>query len=189
MAIDVEKARTEGYKFGIADSSPSNNYIGYDYFVRVEGNDLVIYFDDCLISASVSAKVNDEPFTNADPSHHTTLTNGQELRLPLPAVTDNNSSGGGGVTAVIEGNGNQRTLTITVDGVKYPNQPWSNNGSSTYELGGYKFNVAIQGNKVSDITILEKPATPSSPSSDTQRIVYLFFHLEKGITHYDTWLK
>lgn len=117
-----------------------------------------------------------------------TLTNGQELRIPLPPASHENDSND--VTAEIEGNGSKRTLTITVDGVKYPHQPWSNNGNRDYELDGYKINVAVQGNKVGDVTILESPApTPSDPDPVTQEIVYLFFHLGNGITHYDTWLK
>ena|GEM_PF-3573974 len=188
VEIDVEKARNEGYKFGIADSSPSNRYIGFDYFVKVEGNELVVYFNTCLISAGVSVKVYGEAPDKHDPSHHTTLTNGQELRIPLPSIPE--SSGNKAVNAAIEGNGNNRTLTITVDGIKYPNQPWNNNSSRDYELGGYKMNIAVQGNKVSGITVLESSGEDSgTPNPGASQIVYLFFHLDKGITHYDTWLK
>ena len=188
VEIDIEKARTEGYTFGIADSSPSNKYIDYNYFVRVEGNELIISFDDRLAAANVCAKLYSEPPDKHDPSHHTPLSNGQELRLPLPAIP-NGSGGNSGnnsnsVTAEIEGNGNNRTLTITAGGVKYTNQPWSNNGNMIYALGGYKINVAIQGNKVSNITILEGPTDPIPQDPGAQQTVYLFFHLDNGISHF-----
>ena len=89
LEINTEKAKNEGYTFGIADSSPSNNYVGYDYNVKIEGNDLVISFDDRFIGASATAKVYTAAPKKHDPSGHKTLLTGDELRIKLPAAGAN----------------------------------------------------------------------------------------------------
>ena len=72
VAIDVAAA-SDGYlTFAIADSSPENRPAGYSYNVKIEGDQLTVYFDDNLISANVGAYVVNNPneFPGNAPSHH-----------------------------------------------------------------------------------------------------------------------
>jgi hypothetical protein len=55
LAINVEKVKTDGYTFGIASSGPANTYLGYDYNININDNQLVLSFDDKFISSAETA--------------------------------------------------------------------------------------------------------------------------------------
>jgi len=57
VAINVAAARADNVKIGIANSSPSNTPIGYSYNVKIEGNNITVYFDDNLIRANFGFEV------------------------------------------------------------------------------------------------------------------------------------
>ncbi len=85
LAIDVAKARTEGYTIGIAQSNPDNTYIGYSYNVDIVGEKLIISFDDKFIQTDIHAEVtNTTPVWHGN-GEHKTLTAGGTLSLDMPA--------------------------------------------------------------------------------------------------------
>ncbi|MDR0373395.1 MAG: hypothetical protein LBI79_07570, partial [Nitrososphaerota archaeon] len=86
FAIDVEKAKTDGYTFGIAYSNPANTHLGYYYNIAIVNNQLVLSFDDRFISAlEATAKVYNAPPSSHDNSGHTRLNAGQTITVNLPA--------------------------------------------------------------------------------------------------------
>lgn len=185
VEIDAEKAREDGYTFGIADSSPSNRYVGYGYKVRVEGNDLVISFDNRFISASVSAKVYSAAPAKHDPSGHIALRTGDELRLPLPALTGN-SGVPISVSATAVKSGDSVTITVK-DGSKTFTSivAFAKNTTKTYAFNGYTVEVIYNGNGVKSAAVVSRPTTASPDVPTTADKYYLFFHLENGIHFYE----
>lgn len=185
VEIDAEKATEEGYTFGIADSSPINRYVGYGYKVRIEGNDLVISFDNRFISASVSAKVYSAAPLKHDPSGHIALRTGDELRLPLPAP-----AGSSGVptsmSAMAVKSGDSVTITVK-DGTKTFTSvvTFAKNTTKTYAFNGYTVEVIYNGNGVKSAAVVSRPTAASPDESTTAGKYYLFFHLESGIHFYE----
>jgi len=91
VSVNVADASKDGgINFDIADSSKGNNPnadIGYGYNVKIEGNQLIISFDNRLISANVGAVVSTAQFTGNPTSEvkHTQVGNGQTLKIDMPA--------------------------------------------------------------------------------------------------------
>ncbi|MCL1873510.1 MAG: hypothetical protein FWF85_05275 [Clostridiales bacterium] len=176
LEIDVAKARTEGYEFDIADSSPSNKNVGYKYFVRIEGNELVVYFDNRFITAEVSAKVYSTAPTKHDPSGHRTLRTDQELRIALPAPSEAGTKAS--VTAIKKGN----DVEITIPDVGSITVAWEKNAKKTYNLNGYEVEVECNGNGIKSAKITAQPV--ADPADEG--VVYLFFHLASGVKYYSS---
>lgn len=84
LEIDVAKARSMGYTFGIAQSNPDNTYIGYDYNVRIKDNTLILSFDDRFIMTKMTAKVYNTAPNKHDNSDHVTLGIGESFVVNLP---------------------------------------------------------------------------------------------------------
>ena len=84
VQIDVAAAKAGSLRFEIADSSPNNRPIGYFYNVRIEGDKLIVFFDDNLISAKYGAYVVNDPsqFPGNAPSHPAT---GSSYAFDMPA--------------------------------------------------------------------------------------------------------
>jgi len=84
VAIDVAAAKEGALAFGIADSSKSNRAVGYSYNVKIEGDKLIVFFDEYFISATYGAYVvNDRNgFPGSAPSHPAT---GSSYAFNLPA--------------------------------------------------------------------------------------------------------
>ncbi|MCE5235064.1 MAG: hypothetical protein LLF87_03315 [Eubacteriales bacterium] len=185
LEIDAATARETGYIFGIADSSPSNRYVGYNFNVRIEGNELVISFDSRFISAGVSAKVYSTAPAKHDPSGHKTMRTGDELRLPLPAPAASAKAPAASVTAVK--NGNNVTLTIT-DGASIFTSvvQYEKNAAKSYSFNGYTVAVSYNGSGVKSAAITAQP--PAAPVVEpAAQKYYLFFHLENGVNFYETF--
>lgn len=176
LEIDVAKARTEGYTFQIADSSPNNKNVGYSYNVRIEGNNLIVSFDDSFITADVTAKVYSTAPTKHDPSGHKTLRTGQDLPVPLPTPSKPETKAS--VTAVKQGN----DVIITIPGVGSITVAWEKNAKGSYQLDGYTVEVEYNGNGVKSAKITDQPITDPAEEG----VVYLFFHLASGIKYYAT---
>ncbi|MFS0576955.1 hypothetical protein AB1K83_15045 [Sporosarcina sp. 179-K 3D1 HS] len=84
LEVDVQKARSEGYTFGIAQSNPGNSYIGYDYDVKIEGEQLIVSFDDRFINTKITAKVYQTSPTKHDNTGAVGLATGGTLAVNLP---------------------------------------------------------------------------------------------------------
>ncbi|MCL1900885.1 MAG: hypothetical protein FWG51_00610 [Firmicutes bacterium] len=85
LKIDVLTARERGYTFGIAQSNPANTYVGYDYFVNIVDDKLIVSFDDRFIEAiQATAKVYNTAPSSHDNSGHITLRTGDTLVVDLP---------------------------------------------------------------------------------------------------------
>jgi len=187
LEINTEKARNEGYTFGIADSSPSNKYVGYNYNVRIEGNDLVISFDNRFISASVSAKVYSTAPEKHDPSGHKTLRTGDELRIPLPAQNVNSKATAVSATATATQNGNNVTITVKDASKTFTKVvEFAKNATKTYVFDGYTVELVYNGNGVKSAKVVSQPT--SAPSNEPTKVdnYYLFFHVENGVNFYET---
>lgn len=88
LELDLAEARRAGgIWYTIADSSPNNNPIQYQYNVRVEGNELILSLDERLISANVTAKLYSSVPLKHDTSGHVALEKGNEYRVQLPETT------------------------------------------------------------------------------------------------------
>ena len=89
LQLDVDTARNEGYTFGIATSGKGatpNAYQGYDYFVNIVGDQLIISFDDRFIQAiEVTAKVYNTAPEKHDNSTHIAMYTGDTYVVDLPA--------------------------------------------------------------------------------------------------------
>ena len=82
VEVNVAEASAEdGVNFEIADSSPQNRPIGYEYNVKIANGKLTISFDDRLIKADVGAYVVNNPsqFPGNAPSHH-----GDSVTIDMP---------------------------------------------------------------------------------------------------------
>ena len=86
LKLDAQKLKNseDGVSYTIADSSPSNKPIEYKYNAKIVGDELIISFDERLISTSVTAKLFTSQPSKHDPSGHVSITTGKELKVKIP---------------------------------------------------------------------------------------------------------
>ena len=184
LKVDLKNMPSTGYTYPIADSSynangkktPSeyNNPIGYSYTVKQEGNNLVISFNDQLISASISAKVYSAAPDKHDPSGHKTISAGGSLIIPLPTATN-----AAKVTPKVTTtqNGNLVTVYVTVGTDTYSGiVDYVKNGKTTASFDGCVVDLEFNGNGVKSATLKSNPEPIATPQ--VLETVYLFVHLE-----------
>ena len=141
----------------LGTSNPNNHRIEdneYGYFVHIEGNNLVISFDNRFINANMVARV----YANAPGAHDVSNINhfvtGDRYFIPLPAAAASYPA----AKTAVGGNGNSRTLTITV-GTTEKTFALVNNSTNVYDVGCYKVEVKVQGNSVQSATVTSGPST------------------------------
>jgi len=160
--------------FTIADSSynsngkktPSeyNKPIAYEYYVRVEGENLIVSFDERLISASVTAKIYGSEPAKHDPSGHKTITTGGEIVLPLPKANP--------VSVTKSEMDKNNVVKITLSNGEACNPTFVKSGMGTCTTAsGIVVAVEFNGNGVKSTKITSQPTATASA-------VYLFVHLE-----------
>ena len=181
LEVDIAKASApEGIDYTIGDSSPSNKPINYNYNVRIEGNELVLSLDDRLISAAVTAKLYSSIPSKHDPSGHTNLTGGKELRVKLPTASASNNNSAPTVNATKNGD----DVTITVGTVTLTVK-FEKNASKNYSLdGGYEVKIEYNGNGVKSATAVKWP-TPVIEEQTPAQVIYMFVHFD-GVKWYTT---
>ena len=90
LKIDVDTARTKGYTFGMASPNLSNSYLGFDYHIKIVGDQLILSFDNRLIKTpAVTAKVYNSAPSKYDNSGCVSLGNGETLKIKMPSGCGN----------------------------------------------------------------------------------------------------
>jgi len=152
----------------LGTSNPNNHRIEdneYGYYVHIEGNNLVISFDNRFINANMIARV----YANAPGAHDVSkiehFVTGDKYIIPLPAA----SAAFPAVQTAVGGNGNNRTVDITVSGNKIT-VPMVNNSTNVYDVGCYKVEVKVQGNSVQSAVV---KSGPSSGGGELPAKIYL----------------
>ena len=85
VAVNVAEARADNFSCEIADSSPSNRGIGYSYNVKIEGNNITVYFDDNLVRANFGFEVQNTSGALAGVPSNLNHVVTSSRTLPLPA--------------------------------------------------------------------------------------------------------
>ena len=185
IEVNVADAKAPGgIDFTIADSSKSNKEIGYGYNIRIEGDELVLSLDNRLISASVTAKLYNSAPSSHDPSGHKTITNGQELRVKLPAAqsSNGNNKNNSGPTASATKSGDSITVLVTYGGnvIKTLYGTYAKNGKETINDGEYTVNLEYNGNGIKSVSLVSYPSDLASGgtggSSAGLNKFYMFVH-------------
>jgi len=166
--------------FVLGTSNPNNhrredNQYGFFVHIDDEANELVITFDHRFVHANMVARAYANAPTSHDVSTNNSFVTGDIYRIPMPVLAPVTGSGNTSVDARMSGNGGNAQLNITVGGVTYNNQPWSNNSTRTYNLGGYDVEVQIKGNSVQSVKIVSSSTVanvvaPTPPTSSANNV-------------------
>ena len=161
----------------------NSDKIGLKYTAKVEGDEVVIKFEEKFILGSVAfglyADVKDIKWSPGQYSYtkgHMTVNGQQEVRIPLSLATATKSSTSNGtpkITTSMSGN----TVTLYADGTNIGTVTYVKNGKATFGENGYKIDVEFNGNGVKSTKLTEYPTTqPTNDGSDIPEIVYLTVH-------------
>ena len=164
LEIDVEKAKASPITFWIGDSSKSNKKIVdyYFYNVRVEGNELVVTFDERLISTNVTVKLYSTAPKASDPSSHKAITGG-EIRIPLPTTSGGGNQGNTVPTASATMSGNNVTITVKNGSAAFTKVvAFEKNKTTTYDVNGYSVQVAYNGNGIKSVNVISGSSNGNS---------------------------